>query len=371
MSQIVLTLPRPDDWHTHFRDNDYLERTVPDTAVQFGRVVAMPNLSPPVVSVARAQEYRQRLINACPENHRETFNPVMALYLTEDTCRQDVVEASECDQIIGFKLYPQGATTGSQSGIDSLEKLAPMLAILEEKKVPLLIHAEVTDSDIDVFDREAVFIDRWLTKWRRQFPALKMILEHVSTEVGVDFIYSDNSGNTAATITPQHLRCNRNDLLAHKLRPHLYCLPILKARSDQQAIVRAAVSGDSRFFLGTDSAPHAKEDKLCSEGCAGIYNVTSAMSIYTEIFDQHQALDKLKAFACHNGADFYGFKRSTTNEFAVVKQPLLVADSFNFGDSQVVPMAAGETLSYSVVPLYSVEESAESADSPGSAESTA
>ncbi|KFZ28978.1 dihydroorotase [Pseudidiomarina atlantica] len=303
-----LTIPRPDDWHLHLRDGDLLATTVPATASVFGRAVIMPNLVPPVTTVDQAMAYRERILKQVPAS--SDFRPLMALYLTQNTAIETVVAAAENPEVIGFKLYPSGATTNSDAGVTDIEALDAVFAKMAELQVPLLVHGEVTAAEIDIFDREKVFIDTKLRPLMARHPQLKLILEHITTADAVDFVESMGD-NVAATITPQHLLMNRNDLLVGGVRPHNYCLPILKRREHQLALRKAAVSGNPKFFLGTDSAPHAQDKKEAACGCAGCYSAPAALQLYAEFFEQMQALDKLADFASHFGADFYGYPRAT------------------------------------------------------------
>lgn len=302
-----LTMTRPDDWHVHLRDGELLLGTVPATARQFKRAVVMPNLVPPVTTVEQAMAYRQRILQQVPAGLE--FQPLMALYLTQQTTVSDIEAAAANEHVIGFKLYPAGATTNSASGVTDLGELKAVFAAMEQLRVPLLVHGEVTDADIDIFDREKVFIDRYLAPLHQRHPALRLVLEHITTKDAVDFVMSAND-NVASTITPQHLLMNRNHLLVGGIRPHHYCLPILKRASHQQALQDAALSGSSKFFLGTDSAPHTQDKKEAACGCAGCYSAPAAIELYAELFTQFNALDKFEAFASHFGADFYGLPRN-------------------------------------------------------------
>lgn len=301
----TLTIPMPDDLHLHFRDGDLLADTVPATAAVFARAVVMPNLVPPVTRVEHAEAYRARIMQHAPAD----FEPLMTLYLTQSTPLETVRAAAAHPHIIGFKLYPSGATTNSDAGVTDIEALDPLFAVMAETQLPLLVHGEVTSADIDIFDREKVFIDRHLRPLLQRHPRLKLVLEHITTADAVAFVL-EQGDNVAATITPQHLLMNRNDLLVGGVRPHNYCLPILKRRDHQLALRQAAVSGNPKFFLGTDSAPHAQSKKENACGCAGCYSAPAALPLYAEFFEQMQALDKLADFASGFGADFYGLSRS-------------------------------------------------------------
>ncbi|RUO75953.1 dihydroorotase [Idiomarina seosinensis] len=337
-----LTITRPDDWHLHLRDGKLLETTVPASAQTFKRAVVMPNLMPPVTTVDMALAYRQRIIEALPA--ALTFEPLMALYLTAETSADEVKKAAQHPHIIGFKLYPSGATTNSAAGIKSVEALAPVLEVMQEQQVPLLVHGEVTDADIDIFDREKVFIDRHLLPITTQFPQLRLVLEHITTGDAVDFVNGSND-NVAATITPQHLLMNRNDLLVGGVKPHNYCLPILKRREHQLRLQQAALSGSSKFFLGTDSAPHVKANKETACGCAGCYSAPAALELYAEFFDQHKALDKLENFASVNGAAFYGFERNQQT-VTLIRKPWSLPASLDTADGVIVPYYAGQSLQW-------------------------
>ena len=339
-----LTITRPDDWHLHLRDGALLDTTVPASARIFNRAVVMPNLVPPVTTVELALAYRERILAALPKNTQ--FTPLMALYLTADTGPDEIKKAAADPRIIGFKLYPSGATTNSAAGVKSVEALAPALAAMQEHGVPLLVHGEVTDSDIDIFDRERVFIERHLVPITDKFPQLKLILEHITTGDAVDFVTHANE-YVAATMTPQHLLMNRNDLLVGGVRPHNYCLPILKRREHQLRLQKAALSGSPKFFLGTDSAPHVQANKETSCGCAGCYSAPAAIELYAEFFAAHQALDKLENFASVYGAQFYGLERNQQT-ITLINQPWQVADTLDTADGPMVPYYAGKTLQWQV-----------------------
>ncbi len=305
---IELTITRPDDWHVHLRDGVALQHTCADLARYFGRAIVMPNLTPPAATVAQVLAYRARIIAAMSALPRQ-FEPLMTLYLTDQTTAAEIRLAAATAGVQAVKLYPAGATTNSAAGVAQLEALFPTLAAMEEAGLPLLIHGEVTDRDIDIFDREKVFIDRHLAPVTRRFPALRVVLEHITTTDAVQFVSA--AGNTvAATITPHHLLFNRNDMLAGGIRPHYYCLPVLKRNTHQEALQAAAVSGNPKFFLGSDSAPHSTASKESSCGCAGVYSAHAALEFYAEVFEQLHALDKLEAFAAHFGPDFYRLPRN-------------------------------------------------------------
>lgn len=298
-----LTLTRPDDWHLHLRDGDMLRAVAPDSAAHFGRGLIMPNLVPPVVTGSDATAYRERILKALPHGHR--FTPMMTLYLTETTDPADVAAAAEQGLITALKLYPAGATTNSQSGVRNIDAVLPVLEVMADIGLPLCVHGEVTDSNVDIFDREAVFIDRVLAPLRQRLPKLRVIMEHVTTADGVAYV-RDGGANIAATLTTHHLFINRNHILAGGIRPHYYCLPVAKRETHRLALVAAAVSGDPSFFLGTDSAPHPDPAKLSTCGCAGIYTSPNTMACLAQVFEDENALDRLEGFAALNGAAFYG-----------------------------------------------------------------
>jgi dihydroorotase len=337
-----LTLTRPDDWHLHLREGAALNCTVPHAAKQFGRAIIMPNLKPPVTTVALALEYRKAILAALPQG--QSFDPLMALYLTHATTTEEVKRVAENEQMIGFKLYPAGATTNSDSGVSDIKKIYPLLAEMEKQNVPLLVHGEVTDDDIDIFDREKVFIDRHLIPITEAFPALRIVLEHATTADAIQFV-NDASSNIAATLTAHHLLYNRNSLLAGGIRPHYYCLPILKRETHREALIKAATSGSPKFFLGTDSAPHAIGAKESGCGCAGCYTAHAALELYATAFEAVGALDKLEGFASHFGADFYQLPRNKET-VTLRKERWEVPAHYTLGDSQVVPLVAGEALSW-------------------------
>jgi dihydroorotase len=297
-----ITLIQPDDWHLHLRDGSALATTVPSATRGFGRGIVMPNLNPPVTTVARAKAYRDRIIANRPED--SDWEPLMVLYLTDNTDPDEIRAAADCGFVFGCKYYPAGATTNSDSGVTNIDNIDAVLEAMQEVGMVLQIHGEVTDCNIDIFDREAVFIERYLKQMVKSFPDLRVILEHITTQQAVEFVLAGNE-NIAATITPQHLLYNRNHMLVGGIRPHLFCLPVLKRDIHQKALIEAAVSGNKKFFLGTDSAPHTKESKESCCGCAGCFSHPAAVELYAEVFDQAGALDKLEAFASINGADFY------------------------------------------------------------------
>ncbi|MGS2723880.1 dihydroorotase [Porticoccus sp. GXU_MW_L64] len=342
----TLTITRPDDWHLHLRDGEALTTTVPDATRCFNRGIVMPNLVPPVTNLERAAAYRDRILAQVPQG--SDWQPLMVLYLTDNTSKADIEAIAASGFVKAVKYYPAGATTNSDSGVTDLSKTHDALEAMEKAGIPLLLHGEVTDSDIDIFDREAVFIDRHLVSLRQRFPGLKTVLEHITTRQGAEFV-AEGDDNLAATITPQHLLYNRNHMLVGGIRPHLYCLPILKRDIHQQALIAAATSGSKRFFLGTDSAPHSKNIKENACGCAGCYSNHAAIELYAEAFEQAGALDKLEGFASHHGADFYGLPRNRET-ITLVREPWQIPDSAPLGSDTLVPLAAGETLQWKLQP---------------------
>lgn len=339
-----ITIIQPDDWHCHLRDHSYLKRTVTDVALRFGRAIVMPNLVPPVTTVAQAKAYYERIQRHIPENSK--FIPLMTLYLNETLSANEIKAAKESNFIVACKFYPRGATTNSQAGLNSLSKIFPVLDAMQSVDLPLLIHGEITtDPTIDIFDQEAVFIERELFPLLKHFPNLRIILEHISTKIAVDFISATKS-TLAATITPHHLCCTRNHLLQGGLHPHYYCSPLLKTKIDQSALIKAAISGNPKFFLGTDSAPHSQTEKV-SSSAAGIYNTTTAIEICTELFERYNALDKLEGFISRFGAQFYGLSLNSI-KITLIKQPFQVPQSLSFGPDTVVPLLAGKTLNWKI-----------------------
>src|SRR5688572_14308068 len=322
MLELIIT--RPDDWHVHFRDGAALQHTVAHSARVFARAIAMPNLVPPVKTAAQALEYRERMLRHVPPG--STFAPLMVLYLTDETTPADIQAAKASRHVVACKLYPAGATTNSAQGVTNLEKIYPVLEAMSTAGLPLLIHGEVTSAEIDIFDREQVFIEKILAPLCQRFPQLKMVLEHITTREAAGFVKTAPA-NVAATITVQHLLFNRNHLLVGGIRPHLYCLPVLKRNIHQQALLDIVASGSSKFFLGTDSAPHARHTKETSCGCAGCFTAPVALELYAEIFDSLGVLDKLEAFASFNGPDFYGMPRNTST-ITLRKQSWQVPDSY-------------------------------------------
>ncbi|WP_028451436.1 dihydroorotase [Chitinilyticum aquatile] len=341
----TLTITRPDDWHLHLRDGEFLKSVVPHTAREFGRAIVMPNLRPPVTTVAEAAAYRERILAAVPEGM--SFEPLMTLYLTDNTSPDEIVRARESGFVHGVKLYPAGATTNSDSGVTDLDRRMAVLEKMAEVGLNFLVHGEVTDAEIDIFDREAVFIDRVMQPLLKRLPELKVVFEHITTKDAADFVASAPA-NVAATITAHHLLYNRNAMLAGGIRPHYYCLPILKREVHRQALVRAATSGSAKFFLGTDSAPHARGAKETSCGCAGAYTAHAAVPLYAEAFDAVGKLDQLEAFASLNGPAFYGLKPNA-DQITLVKESWTVPDEYAFGDSVVVPLRAGSSIAWKLL----------------------
>ncbi|MBZ0144458.1 MAG: dihydroorotase [Rhodocyclaceae bacterium] len=336
----TLTLTRPDDWHLHLRDGAALAVVVPHTARQFARAIVMPNLKPPVTTTAQAGAYRERIIAAVPQGL--TFDPLMTLYLTDNTPPEEIGRAKASGFVRAVKYYPAGATTNSAAGVTAIEQCFATLARMEEVGLPLLVHGEVTDAEVDIFDRERVFIERVLAPLLKRYPRLRLVLEHITTLEGVQFVETTGP-NVAGTLTAHHLLLNRNALLAGGVRPHHYCLPVLKRETHRRALVRAATSGNPKFFLGTDSAPHARNTKEAACGCAGCYTALNALELYAEVFEAAGALDKLEAFASFHGAGFYGLPRNT-EKITLEKASWRVPDSLPFGDDVLVPLRAGETL---------------------------
>lgn len=343
MTELHLTMP--DDWHLHLRDGALLAETVPATARAFARAIVMPNLVPPVLDAEAAMAYRQRIEAARPaENH---FAPLMTLYLTDHTTAE-MIHAAHAAGVVAVKLYPAGATTHSDLAVTSLDRLEPVFEALTELEMPLLIHGEVTDEQVDIFDRERVFIERHLVPMVSRFPHLKVVMEHITTAQAVEFVLSA-SDRVAATITPQHLLMNRNHLLVGGIRPHNYCLPVLKRRRHQEALQQVAISGNPKFFLGTDSAPHLQGRKESPCGCAGCYSAPAALELYAEIFERLGALEKLEAFASHFGADFYGLPRNR-GRVTLKREPWLVPERVQLADGQtLVPYWAGQPLNWRLV----------------------
>ena len=341
----TLTITRPDDWHLHLRDGSVLADVLPHTAAQFARAIVMPNLKPPVTTTAMASAYRDRILAALPNGM--AFEPLMVLYLTDNTQPEEIRKAVESGFVHGVKLYPAGATTNSDAGVTDLQRCMPALEMMQELGLPLLVHGEVTDTEIDIFDREAVFIDRILQPLRKKLPQLKIVFEHITTQEAAHYV-RDAEGPIAATITAHHLLYNRNAIFKGGVRPHYYCLPILKRETHRLALMQAASSGNPRFFLGTDSAPHAKGLKEHACGCAGCYTALHAMELYTQAFEEAGALDKLEAFASFYGADFYGLPRNT-DHITLQKQNWVVPEELVMQGATLVPLDAGATLAWKMV----------------------
>ncbi len=342
-----LDILRPDDWHLHLRDGELLPLTVNATARIFRRAIVMPNLKPPVTTTAAALAYRERILAVLdPRLAIADFQPLMTLYLTDATDPGEIARAQASGCVHGVKLYPAGATTNSEAGVTDIRRVHAVLGEMERRGMPLLVHGEVTAPEIDVFDREQVFIDTVLEPLLRDFPGLKVVFEHITTKQAVDFVMA-GPAQLAATITPHHLLYNRNHLLAGAVRPHLYCLPVLKRNLHQQALIEAATSGSPRFFLGTDSAPHTRLTKECASGCAGIFSAHAALELYAEVFEAHAALERLEGFASLHGADFYGLPR-TADRIRLRRESGTSPASVALGDDTLIPMRAGEQLAWRI-----------------------
>ena len=340
-----LKLTRPDDWHLHLRDEALMQSVLPDTARQFARAIIMPNLRPPVTTTAQAAAYRERIVAAIPEDM--SFEPLMTLYLTDNTSAEEIRRAKQSGFVHGVKYYPAGATTNSDAGVTNMRKAYPALEEMQRSGMPLLLHGEVTDSNVDVFDREAVFIERVLQPLLRDMPKLRVVFEHITTSDAVQYVKS-TPGNIAATLTVHHLLYNRNAMFAGGMRPHYYCLPVLKRETHRKALVEAAISGNPKFFLGTDSAPHTQHAKESACGCAGIYSAHTAIELYAEVFEQAGALDKLEGFASFFGADFYGLPRNT-QEIKLRREDWSVPATLGFAGQRLVPLRAGEMVKWKLV----------------------
>jgi len=340
-----LTLVRPDDWHLHLRDGEMLASVLPDTAWRFARAIIMPNLKPPITTVELARAYRSRILAALPANTR--FEPLMTLYLTDNMPASEIGKARASGFVHAVKYYPAGATTNSENGVNDLKGVYSVLAAMEKHDLPLLLHGEIADSAVDVFDREAVFIDRHLVPLTRDFPGLRMVLEHITTSAAAEFI-RQAPDNVAATITAHHLLLNRNAMFEGGLRPHHYCLPLLKREAHRIALVAAATSGNQKFFLGTDSAPHPRHAKESACGCAGIYSAHAAIELYAEIFERAGALDRFEAFASFHGPDFYRLPRNR-DTLTLEKRSWMVPEELRFGKETVVPLRAGERIAWRLV----------------------
>jgi dihydroorotase len=342
----TLTLRRPDDWHVHLRDGAALAAVVPFTAAQFGRAIVMPNLQPPITTTALAGAYRERIRAALPAG--SDFEPLMTLYLTDATDPEEIARARSAGFVHGVKLYPAGATTHSNAGVTDIARAGAALAAMEAQGMPLLVHGESTRPDVDVFDREAVFIDEILAPLAERFPRLKIVFEHITTARAVEFIDGARAG-IGATITPQHLIHNRNAIFAGGLRPHYYCLPVLKRERDREALVAAATGGSPRYFLGTDSAPHERAAKESACGCAGMFTAHAALELYAEAFDAVGRLDRLEGFASHHGADFYSLARHA-DTVTLVRGEWTVPESYPFGPGRLVAYRAGATIGWRLAP---------------------
>ena len=341
----TLSLIRPDDWHVHLRDGDALAAVVPHTAAQFARAVVMPNLKPPVTTTTQALAYKQRIPAALPAG--SPFQPLMTLYLTDHTPADEIHRAHDCG-VVAVKLYPAGATTNSSAGVTDLRHTHKTLEAMQRVGMPLLVHGEVTDPEIDLFDREAVFLDKHLVPLRRDFPQLNIVFEHITTREAAQYV-AQAGAHTAATITAHHLLFNRNALFLGGVRPHYYCLPVLKREIHRQALLHAAASGSDRFFLGTDSAPHATHLKEHASGCAGCYTALSALELYAQAFDSVNALDKLEGFASFHGPDFYGLPRNT-ERVVLKRQAWTLPESLPLGEASIKPLCGGETLAWQLQP---------------------
>lgn len=340
-----LKIIQPDDWHCHLRDGAYLSRTVPDSAAIFKRVIVMPNLTTPITHPSAAKKYRERILNAVPEGN--DFEPLMTLYLTDETTPHVIAEAKESGIIYGAKLYPQGVTTHSEAGVTKLEKIYPTLEAMSEHHIPLLIHGELNDPAVDIFDREKYFIDKIFMQLVKNFPSLKMVFEHITTKDAVDFV-TESPKYVAATITPHHLYYQRNAMFAGGIRPHYYCLPILKRQEHQLALIEAATSGNPKFFIGTDSAPHAVARKESSCGCAGIYNSPTALALYAEIFAAQNKLHKLEGFTSLYGADFYGLAHNQKT-ITLRETSKNIPETLSFGDEIIIPLKAGQSVKWDII----------------------
>jgi len=341
----LITLTRPDDWHLHVRDGAVLDNVIPDTAKRFGRAIIMPNLKPAVTNTEQALAYRERILQAVPAG--VPFEPLMTLYLTDNTAAAEIVKARQSGLIHAVKLYPAGATTNADAGVTDIRRCDAALEKMAELGLPLLVHGEVTSPEIDVFDREKVFIDQVMAPLLQRLPELKLVFEHITTKEAVEFVLQAGK-NVAATITPHHLLYNRNAMFVGGIKPHYYCLPIIKREIHRQALVTAAISGNHKFFLGTDSAPHAQASKESACGCAGIYSAHAAIELYAEVFEQAAALDKLEGFASFHGADFYGLPRNKET-ISLKKEAWTVPQSMDFGKERLIPLRAGETVGWKLV----------------------
>jgi dihydroorotase len=342
---LQITITRPDDWHLHLRDDALMASVLPDTARQFARAIVMPNLRPPVTTTAQAIAYRERILKALPAGMK--FEPLMTLYLTDITSADEIKQAKASGVVHAVKLYPAGATTNSDAGVTDLRKTYAALEAMQACGMPLLVHGEVTSPDIDIFDREAVFIERVMQPLLKDLPELRVVFEHITTQDATEFVTSAPD-TIAATLTPQHLLYNRNAMLVGGIRPHYYCLPILKRETHRAALVKAATSGNKKFFLGTDSAPHAQHTKENACGCAGCYSAHSAIELYAEAFENAGALDKLEGFASFYGADYYGLPRNT-DKVTLRKEEWQIPASVGFGEHRLVPLRAGESMQWKLM----------------------
>ena len=342
MQQLIIT--RPDDWHLHLRDGALMQSVVQDSARQFARAIIMPNLRPPITTTSQAQNYRERILKALPAKAK--FEPLMTLYLTDNTDAQEILRAKQSGVVHAVKLYPSGATTNSDAGVTNIRKTYKVLEEMQRCGMPLLVHGEATDSSVDVFDREAVFIERTLIPLLRDMPQLRVVFEHITTRDAVQFV-TNAPGHIAATITAHHLLYNRNSMFSGGMRPHYYCLPVLKREVHRNELGKAASSGNPKFFLGTDSAPHAQHTKEAACGCAGIYSAHAAVELYAEAFEQLGALDKLEGFASFYGADFYRLPRNS-EKIKLFKESWRVPESMEFGEQRLVPLRAGENVMWKV-----------------------
>jgi dihydroorotase len=340
-----LTITRPDDWHLHLRDGDHMRAVLRDTVRRFGRAIVMPNLQPPVTTTAAALAYRDRIMAATPPS--ESFKPLMTLYLTDNTPPEEIARAKASGAVHAIKYYPAGATTNSDRGVTDLRRCDAVLEAMSAVGMPLLVHGEVTDPSIDIFDRERVFVDRVLTALTGRFPQLKIVVEHITTREAAQFV-REASSNIAATITAHHLLLNRNALFSGGIRPHHYCLPVIKRETHREALVEAATSGSPKFFLGTDSAPHARHTKEAACGCAGVYTAHSGIELYAEAFDQAGALDRLENFASRYGAEFYGLP-CNISRITLEKSDVSIPEALPFGDDTLVPFRAGQTVAWRMV----------------------
>ncbi|MBC8519349.1 MAG: dihydroorotase [Gammaproteobacteria bacterium] len=343
-----ITIVRPDDWHLHLRDGDAMSSVVRDSAERFGRAIIMPNLSPPVTTVTAALQYRDRILAQIPDHM--AFEPLMTLYLTDNTDPGEIRSAVDSGQITAAKLYPAGATTNSDSGVTDISNIMGVLEMMAEVNLPLLVHGEVTNPEIDIFDREAIFIEQTLAPLAERLPSLRIVLEHITTISGVQFV-QESSENIAATITAHHLLMNRNAIFSGGINPHHYCLPVLKREQHRVALVEAATSGNRKFFSGTDSAPHSRSAKESSCGCAGMYTAHAAVELYAEAFDQAGALDKLEGFASFHGADFYNLPRNR-EKITLERKEWIVPSELPFGDDTLIPLRANDKVLWSILPQH-------------------